>query len=112
MHALKVHKMCSFEFFPYAWVHAQKWIGSFHLKTEGIAGTKIKFHHHTFHKKNALPEKYFSSYDFLELKYTICSKYCKASIYAESKQSSSRNFKYNNFSLKQTKAENRRRQKM
>ena len=29
----------------------QKWVSSFHLKTEEIAATRIKFHQHFFHKK-------------------------------------------------------------
>ena len=29
----------------------QKWVSSFHLKAEEIAATRIKFHQHTFHKK-------------------------------------------------------------
>ena len=51
---------------------------------------------------NALPEKCFSSYDFLEVKCEISSKYCTANIHTESKQSSSMNFKCKNFSPKKT----------
>ena len=95
----------------------QIWVGSFHLRTEEIATTEIKFYQHTSHKlikKNAVPEKYLWIYDFLELKYEISSvkqEYCKASIYTESKQGSSRNFKYNNFPLKKTEENNRKQKK-
>ena len=56
-----------------------------------------------FSNHNSLPEKYFSSCDFLELNYEINSNYCKTSIHTESKQSSSRNFKCNNFLLRNQK---------
>ena len=98
MHALTVHTLCSFDFLPHVWIHAQKWIGSFHLETEEIAGTKIKFHHHTFHKTNALPEKICFKLWFPRTQIYNQFNICKASIYTESKQSSSRNFKCNNFS--------------
>ena len=43
----------------------QKWVSSFYLKTEEISSTHFSL------KKNAPPEKYFSNYDFLEIKYEI-----------------------------------------